>query len=166
MRLNITLILSIIIAVGLVAFGFTYYQISSERTKLKSELEIRASQVAEEIFQSKPFALDQLNPNNIEHFVDSINNKYNLSGIVVYFNNDSILNNSTSAPLIDYSRDHIEQAIVADTSNGNFITSDGNKIYQYIKPIKMVILLMVLLFFILTLITSTTSLGTSGCETF
>ena len=55
MRLNIALILSIIVAVGLVAFGFTFYQISSERTKLNSELEIRATRVAEEIFQDNTF---------------------------------------------------------------------------------------------------------------
>ena len=52
MRITLAFILSIIFAVGLVAFGFTFYQSSTERGKLINELEIRTSQVAEEIFQS------------------------------------------------------------------------------------------------------------------
>ena len=56
MRLNFTLILSIVLAVGLVALGFTYFQISSERTRLNGELENRAGQVAKEILENKAFA--------------------------------------------------------------------------------------------------------------
>ena len=51
MRITLALVLSIIVAVGLVAFGFTFYQISTERTRLLTEHVIRTSQVAEEIFQ-------------------------------------------------------------------------------------------------------------------
>ena len=48
MRLTLAFILSIVFAVGLVAFGFTFYQSSTERDKLIHELEIRTAQVAEE----------------------------------------------------------------------------------------------------------------------
>jgi len=136
MRLNFALILSIIVAVGLVAFGFTFYQISSERSKLNSELEIRVSQIAEEIFQSNTFSLEQINQENIEHFADSIKNRYNLPGIAIYYSNDSIISSSFSRNIINHSLDHISQAITADTFLGNFITVNGKNIYQYIKPIK------------------------------
>ncbi|MFA4853235.1 MAG: hypothetical protein WC599_12020, partial [Bacteroidales bacterium] len=136
MRLNLALILSIIIAVGLVAFGFTFYQISSERTKLNSELEIRTTQIAEEIFQNDTFSFKQINKENIRHFADSINKKYNLLGIAIYYNNDSIISDSASCPLINHSLDYISQSITADTSLGNFITVEGKNIYQYIKPLK------------------------------
>ena len=43
MRLTLAFILSIIFAVGLVAFGFTFYQSSTERNKLINELEIRTA---------------------------------------------------------------------------------------------------------------------------
>jgi hypothetical protein len=49
MRLNIALILSITIAVGIVAFGFTFFQISSERSKLSGELDKRTTEIAERI---------------------------------------------------------------------------------------------------------------------
>ena len=135
MRLNIALIFSIIIAVGLVAFGFTVYQISSERSKLNSELEIRATQVAEEIFQDNTF-YEKINKENIEHFVDSINNKYNLLGMAIYYSNDNIICNNSSRNLINSSLDYISQSITADTTLGTFISVEGKNIYQYIKPIK------------------------------
>ncbi|EKD25709.1 MAG: Alpha,alpha-trehalose-phosphate synthase (UDP-forming) [uncultured bacterium] len=135
MRLNIALIFSIIIAVGLVAFGFTVYQISSERSKLNSELEIRATQVAEEIFQDNTF-YEKINKENFEHFVDSINNKYNLLGMAIYYSNDNIICNNSSRNLINSSLDYISQSIAADTTLGTFISVGGKNIYQYIKPIK------------------------------
>lgn len=135
MRLNSALILSIILAVGLVAFGFTFYQISSERAKLNSELEIRSARIAEELFQDTTFFHGKINRENIEHFVDSINNKYNLSGIAIYYSNDSIICNNSSRNLIDHSLDYISQSIAADTTLGTFIRVEGKNIYQYIKPI-------------------------------
>ena len=39
MKLNLTLILSIIVAIGVVALSFTYFQILNERERLNSELE-------------------------------------------------------------------------------------------------------------------------------
>lgn len=136
MRLNLALILSIIVAVGLVAFGFTFYQISSERTKLNSELESRATQIAEEIFQSNTFAFEQINQENVGNFADNINSKYNLLGIAIYYNSDSIISNGSSRPLISHSLDYISQAITADTSLGNFTTIEGKSLYQFIRPIK------------------------------
>lgn len=135
MRLNIALILSIIVAVGLVAFGFTFYQISSERSKLNSELEIRTAQIAEEIFQDNTFFYEKINQGNIERFVDSINSKYNLLGIAIYYSNDSIISNNSLHNLVHHSLDYISQAITADTTLGTFITAEGKNIYQYIKPI-------------------------------
>ena len=56
MKLNLAHILSIIVAIGLVTVGFTLYQISSERTKLNNELEIRTPQIAEQAFQNNKFS--------------------------------------------------------------------------------------------------------------
>jgi hypothetical protein len=51
MRLTLAFIISIIFAVGLVAFGFTFFQSSTERSKLMSELEIRTHKVAEDNYK-------------------------------------------------------------------------------------------------------------------
>lgn len=136
MRLNFALILSIILAVGIVAFVFTFYQISSERTKLNRELETRVAKISEEILKSDTFFYEKVNRENIEHFVESIKSRYNLLGIAIYYSNDSVIGNRASYPYIKHSLDYIAQAISADTAMGNFITIDGNTIYQYIEPIR------------------------------
>jgi len=135
MRLTLAFILSIVFAVGLVAFGFTFYQSSTERNKLIQELEIRTEQVTEDILQTDTFYFEKINQKNIERFADSINKRYNLLGIAIFYNIDSILSNNSTRNFINYSVDYISQSITADTSLGNFFTIAGESIYQYIKPI-------------------------------
>lgn len=134
MKLNLALILSIIVAVGIVTVGFTLYQISSERDKLQNELEIRTTQIAEDIFQKNRNYFEHVDQKNTEHVIDSISTRYKLVGIVVYSGKDSIISNKASRSLIEYSTDNISQSIVADSTIGSFITVNGKNIYQYIKP--------------------------------
>ncbi len=136
MRLTIAFILSIIFAVGLVAFGFTFYQSSTERTRLNGELEIQTRQVGEEMFKDDTFLINKINQHNIERFADSINKRHNLLGLAIYYNTDSILSNDSTRNFINYSRDYISQSITGDTSLGDFFKTDGKKIFQYIMPVK------------------------------
>jgi trehalose-6-phosphate synthase len=136
MRLTLAFIISIIFAVGLVAFGFTFYQSTTERNKLISELEIRTEWVAKDILKGGTSHLEQMNQNNIEPFADSINKRYNLTGIAVYYNRDSILSNNSARGLINYSLNYIAQSITADTTLGNFFSADGKNVYQFISPVK------------------------------
>ena len=136
MRLTLAFILSIVLAVGLVAFGFTFYQSSTERNKLIQELEIHTEQITEDILQGDTLYFERINQQTINRFADSINRLYNFLGIAVYHNDDSIISNNSARNLINYSLDYISQSITADTSLGNFFTIAGENIYQYIKPIK------------------------------
>ncbi|MBP6731458.1 MAG: trehalose-6-phosphate synthase [Chitinophagales bacterium] len=135
MRLNFTLILSIVLAVGLVALGFTYFQISSERTRLNGELENRAGQVAKEILENKAFAYEKITQQNIEAYEEKINSKYNLLGVAIYYNSDSIISTYSSRALTKQSLDYIAQSIAADSALGSFITYEDKDIYQYIQPV-------------------------------
>lgn len=136
MKLNLALILSIIVAVGMVTVGFTLYQISSERAKLNNELEIRTTQIAEEVFQNNKNTFEFINQLNIEHLIDSIGTRYKLIGIAIYYSNDSVISNKALQGFIKYSTDNILQSIVADSTVGSFISVKGKNIYQYIKPVK------------------------------
>ena len=138
MKLTLAFILSIIFAVGLVAVGFTFYQSSTERTKMNNELELRTVQVVKEVFQVDSSFFEKINQKNIERVADSINKRYNLLGISIYFYYDSILSNNSVRSLIGNSRGYISRSITADTSIGNFFTADGRKIYQYVRPVKCV----------------------------
>jgi len=135
MRLTLAFIFSIILAVGIVAFGFTFFQSSTERNKLNRDLEIRASQVAGEVFQGDSINQRRTNLKNFGSFADSISNRYNLIGMAVYYNRDSILTNNPASRLAGYSLNYISQAVAADTSMGNFFTADDRDIYQLIRPL-------------------------------
>jgi len=136
MKLNLSLILSIIVAVGLVAFIFTYSQISSEKSGLKKELEIKATRIAEEIFQSNTTLTEQINQENIEHFSDSITSEFQITGIAFFYGNDSIICNEATRNLTGYSLDYISQSLTKDSALGNFFTVKEKSFYQYIKPVK------------------------------
>jgi len=136
MKLTIALIFSIILAVGLVALGFTFYQSSTERNKLIRDLEIRTAYIAEEVIRSDSLNFRQTDQNNIERIADSISNRYNLLGMAIYYNSDSILTNNFTLNLINNSESYISQSIAADTSLGNFFTVDRENIFQYIRVIK------------------------------
>jgi len=136
MRLTLSFIISIILAVALVAFGFAFYQSSTEKTTLVGELKMRASQVSEEIYQNNRNYFKRPRQENFGLFADGLIQKYNLLGIAVYLNNDSILYSEASHNLVNNSKEYISQAINSDTSLGNFFKSDGKRVYQYIIPVK------------------------------
>ena len=50
MRINVSLIVAILVAVGGVAFIFTAFQISAERDKLNKELEARSIRASDNFF--------------------------------------------------------------------------------------------------------------------
>ena len=135
MRLTLAFILSIFFAVGLVALGFTFYQSSTERKKLISELEIRTANVAGEVLHVDSTHFGKINRENINHYADSINSQHNLLGIAIFYNNDSILSNNSVSNLIYHSLDYFSLCTAADTSLGNFFTIEGRNYYQFIEAI-------------------------------
>src|SRR6185436_16551703 len=136
MKINLALILSIIAAVGLVAFGFTAFQISSERQRLKVELEIKTVRVAEDFYNKYLKKFEGRDTLNFSKIADSVIRSYNFSGIAFYYNADSIITLNEAAKLfLGHSTDFIAQAISADSSMGNVITVNGENTYEYIKLI-------------------------------
>jgi trehalose-6-phosphate synthase len=135
MRLTLAFILSIIFAVGLVAFGFTFYQISAERNRLNSELEIRTARVAEEIYQARNLFFGSSAHTDLERITDSISRRYDLTGIAIYYNSDSIVCNNSTRSYLSNSISYISQSITSDTTLGNFFNGENGNIYQYIKPV-------------------------------
>lgn len=137
MKLNLALILSIIVAVGIVAFGFTYFQISNERERLSNELEEKVNLIADRFTEANLPAIEKQPGLLTQDHINKLLNQYRLLAITVYYNPDSIIFIGSSAnSLLQNSSDYIFQAATAGTTVGNFFTASGSKIYQLIKPIK------------------------------
>ena len=137
MKINLALILSIIIAVGIVAFVFTAVQISSERQKLNSELQSKTVRAAEDFYQNNFKNLEEGDSPHQKKITNSLINQYDFKGIAVYYNRDSVIAlNDSIQPLLQTSSDYIARAISADSSMGNMIKVDGKQFYEYIRVIK------------------------------
>lgn len=115
MKLNFALILSIIVAVGLVALVFTIFQSSNEKDNLNDELEARTEQIAKDFYTDGLAYVETNDAEKVRHFTDSISRQYNLLGIAVYYNTDSIVvSDSSILPYLNYSSDYISRSINAD----------------------------------------------------
>ncbi|MCU7549309.1 trehalose-6-phosphate synthase [Chitinophagaceae bacterium LB-8] len=134
MKVNVALIVSIIVAVGLVAFGFTAFQISTERGELMDELKTKTIRLADEFYENH---LTNIEKGDSLHITDSIISQYNFTGVLIYYNADSIVPlNSEAKAYIEPSADFIAQTLSADSSMGNLITVAGKNIYQFTRVIK------------------------------
>ncbi len=135
MRITLALIVSIIVAVGLVAFGFTYFQFTSERTKLLNEIESRTAQVSEEIMKNDPSLPGKVRRDNIEIIADSLKMRYNISGIAFYYSKDSIICSNEICGLVSQSISWVSQAITSGRPVGTLISNGKSRVYQYVVPI-------------------------------
>ncbi len=135
MKINLSLIISVIFAVALVALGFTFFEISKERTMLKEELKSRSSLIAEDfnnIYFSNTKAYDSLRQKKI---TDSLGTRYKLLGIAVYYGKSGLVPVSQAVkPYLAYSEAYVIQSISTNTSVGNFFRFAGKNVFQYIKP--------------------------------
>src|SRR5689334_7674758 len=89
MKINLALIVAIIVAVGLVAFGFTAYQISFDRQNLKQELESRTIHNADEFYLRYLNTISSKDSIPIKN-ADSLLSRFSLEAATVYFNADSV----------------------------------------------------------------------------
>lgn len=132
MKINISLIIAILFAVGGVAFIFTAFQISAERDKLKGELEAKTFRSIQDF--TADYMVGDSVPSTAE-ITDAAAQAYGFNGIAVYLNPDSVFR--TSPELKKYhshSGDYIQQAIASDSALGNYFKSNKVSIYQYILP--------------------------------
>src|SRR5215469_7323147 len=137
MRINLALILSIILAVGLVALIFTAFQISSERQKLNTELAEKTVRVSEDFYRTHLKAIEKNESIPLKKVTDSLIDLYSFNAVSIYYSADSVIFlNDTARIFLPYSTDYIARALAADSSMGNMIKVNGKKIYQYIRVVK------------------------------
>ena len=133
MKVNISLVFSIILGVGIVAFIFTAFQISTERQKLKNELETNNARLAEEFYQTY---VDRGDTIDVSDLTDSLLRRYSFTALNIHFSVDSNIAIGNFDPnTIRASQDRILEAIASDSSFGNFIEENGKSLYQYIRVI-------------------------------
>lgn len=135
MKLSLTLVLSIFFGVGLVTFIFSLFQMSDERPRLESELEMRINQIADEISYDTVLFSEYYDQESKEQLLDEMNRRYFLSGVAIFYTPDSMLVNTAATPLVAKSIDYIKQSLAVNNPVGNYIEANDLSYYQFIRPV-------------------------------
>jgi trehalose-6-phosphate synthase len=134
MKMNLALILSLILAVGLVSLAFTIFQSGSERQRLKSELETRTVRNVEEFYSVYLSDSTHSDSSKVKKITEKLISQYRLLGMAIYYTKDSILTPDSSVrAYLPSSMDYLAQAVSADSSMGNFISVNHQDVFEYIK---------------------------------
>ena len=140
MRYIFAIIGSVVLAVSLVALGFNIRQVDQERATLTTNLEQRASLLADSLKESvEPYYANSTQPsfqNSLQKVVNKFANRERLAGIALYDNKGVLLATSSGLPktIIENTK------IVTDTmdsnkSNNDFFDADGENRYVHVDPL-------------------------------
>jgi trehalose 6-phosphate synthase len=136
MKFNLTLLLAVVVSVGLIVFGFTFFQVINERNKLENDLTKRVVDGADEFYEKNTFT-GKDNNKKLVSLATNISRRFRLIGVALYYKNDSII--ILNSDIQDYTSStvkNIEEAVESDSSMGFFTNADGKSVFQYIIPIK------------------------------
>jgi trehalose-6-phosphate synthase len=137
MKINSTLVFSIVLAMGIVTAGYTFIQTSSERNRMKQDLMERSLHVSDDFSNALYYYF--INPDSVtlNQTVQSLCRKFRLLGVASYTNADRIsFSTPTVRKFLQQSHEDIQFSIVTDSISGKFIRSQGHYLFQYIGPIK------------------------------
>ena len=135
MKINSTLIISIFLATGIVAVGFTIFQSYGESKKMKQDLIDWSVHVSEEF----EVALNEHSLSNTVE-LDSLSNilckRFNLLGFAFFGSSDSIIftTRQVSGLLKDVRKDLL-QSFAYDTAVSSYYRDGNRYLFRYIKPL-------------------------------
>ena len=137
MRIRLHLILSLMLAVTLVALTFAYYQVRAEKRGLRTDLETRAEILAESLEETVAPLLQKRSSKDLLRIVERFGNRERLAGVVVYDESGSpVAVTSGFSARLTAPPDAVAQAISTHTVRGGFLTLDRNYMHLYVLPLR------------------------------
>ena len=140
MKYIFTIIGSVVLAVSLVAVGFTLRQVGQERTTLTTNLEQRASLLADSLKESvEPYYANYSQPSfqsSVQKVVDKVAKRERLAGIALYDNKGVLLATSSGLPkdIIENTK-IVTEAMDSNESSNDFFDADGENRYVHVDPL-------------------------------
>lgn len=138
MRYIFAIIGSVVVAVSLVAVGFTIKQVDQERTTLTNNLEQRALLFTDSLKESvEPYyATLQTSQTSLQKIVDKFANRERLAGIALYDNKGVLVATSSGLPkVIIENTEVVSSAMDSDTKKSDFFDDEEEKRYVYVDPL-------------------------------
>ena len=136
MKITLRLVVSLVLVVGLVAVGFSFYQVRTERIRLTSELERRTILLAESIDESvTPLVLSD-SSRKLELLVQRFSNRERFQGIAVHDARGQVLASTADLdPMIPGSVAQVVHVLTEGQPAGEFLRIGNRRIYLYSYPL-------------------------------
>jgi len=136
MKITLRLVVSLVLVVGLVAVGFSLYQVRTERIRLTSELERRTSILAESMQESVTPLILSDSSSKLTRLVERFSNRERFQGIAVHDARGQTL--ASTADLEQLIREAVPQVVHVLTENrpaGAFVRVGNRRVYRYSFPL-------------------------------
>ena len=140
MKYIFTIIGSVILTVSLVALGFNLQQINEERATLTTNLEQRASLLADSLKESvEPSYVNSSGASlqtSLQKTVNKFANRERLAGIALYDNQGVLLATSSGLPkaIIENTKS-ISNAMDSNKTKSDFLDADNETRYVFVDPL-------------------------------
>src|SRR3990167_1281244 len=140
MKYIFAIIGSVVITVSLVALGFNIRQVDKERATLTTNLEQRASLLADSLKESvEPYYANSSQSSfqtSLQKVVDKFANRERLAGIALYDNKGVLVATSSGLPkIIIENTEVVSSAMDSDTKKSDFFDDEEEKRYVYVDPL-------------------------------
>ncbi|MBE0607280.1 MAG: trehalose-6-phosphate synthase, partial [Deltaproteobacteria bacterium] len=136
MKITLRLVVSLVFVVGLVAVGFSFHQVRTEKIRLTSELERRTIILAESIQESvTPLVLSD-SPKKLNAIVQRFSNRERFHGIAVQDAGGQLL--ASTADLekqVPASIPQVVHVLAESQPTGEFVHVGNRRIYRYAFPL-------------------------------
>jgi len=137
MRITLRLVLSIVTVVALIVLAFTLVQVHQEKKRQRTDLERRASLVAESLGETIENLVEQGHYKRLQRIVEKFGNREKLAGVAVYdvrgaplAVTPSLAAHLSTAPSI------ITEAMTINKGVGSFMTVGQAQMYVFVLPLR------------------------------
>ena len=136
MKITVRLVVSLVFVVGLVAGGFSFYQVRTEKIRLKSDLERRTILLAESIQESVTPLLLSDSSLKLSLLVQRFSNRAGFQGIAVHDSDGELLASTADLEqMIPGSGPQIVHVLTEYRPVGEFIRVGNRRSYRYAVPL-------------------------------
>lgn len=136
MKISFRLIISVILAVALIATVSSYFNVQSEKKRLENELERRAWLIAEGLKESIGALISQKPPNKLIRIIEKISSDQRVVGIAVYDPSGSTVSVTRDiAEMLPQQPDIIFEKNEGEAGKGTYQNISGNHMYLFAFPV-------------------------------
>ncbi len=136
MKITLRLVVSLVLVVGLVAVGFSLYQVREERVRLTSDLERRSIILAESLQESVIPLVTSDSTEKLNRFVQRFANRDRFQGIAVHDARGQLLASTADLePQIPGSVPQVIHVLAEGLPADSFVHVGNRRIYLYTVPL-------------------------------